>query len=171
MVTPEAFREALAHVPTAVSVITTLSTSGEPWGVTVGTLASLSLSPPLLLFCLDRSSASHEVVTTSARFLAHVLADHQSDIAASFARHGGHGFGNGYPTAHGLPAIPHAVTRFLCVQETLIRGGDHTIVIGSVDKTEIGPGTPLLYHERGYCSLKRRTECPASPVIAGSVGS
>jgi len=147
------FREALAHVPTAVSVVTTVDVRGEPWGVTVGTLGSLSLAPPLVLFCLDRSSASHDVLTTSARFLINVLGDRQAEVAAWFSNRGGHGFDGHHTTVHGLPAISEALTRLLCVQNGLIRGGDHTIVIGSVENIEIGTGTPLVYYERGYRSL------------------
>jgi flavin reductase ActVB len=165
------FREALAHVPTAVSVITARNASGEPWGVTVGTLGSLSLTPPLVIFCLDRASASHDVLTASARFLVHVLGDQQASVAAAFSRHGGHGFGDRYPTAHGLPTIPEAVFRLLCAQQTLVRGGDHTLVIGAVEDVELGMGAPLLYYRHKYHSLKRRIECPVSRVTAGSLGN
>ena len=163
-----AFRAAMARVPTAVSIITTVDASGEPWGVTVATLGCLSFTPPLLMFCLDQSNASHEVFSTSARFLVHVLADHQADLAGSFARRGGHRFPGGYPTRYGLPTIRHSVSCLLCVQDALVRGGDHSIVIGSVQEIESGAHAPLLYHEHSYCSLERRIGCPASPVTSGS---
>jgi flavin reductase ActVB len=162
------FRAALARLPTAVSVVTTVNAENEPWGVTVGTLCSLSLTPPLVLFCIDRSGASHQVLTSSARFLVHVLGDDQADVAAAFARHGGHGFTPPYATAHGLPTISQALLRLLCTRSSLVEGGDHTIVVGSVEDAEIGLGSPLLYYERGYGSLKRRPECASNHVIAGS---
>jgi flavin reductase ActVB len=166
-----AFREAMTHVPTAVSVITTVNASGEPWGVTVGTLGALSTAPPLIMFCLDRGSSSHEVLTKCVRFLVHLLTDEQADVAAWFARRGRHAFGDSYSTAYGLPSIPDAMSRLLCVQGALIPGGDHTIVIGDVQHAELGTGTPLLHYEHSYHSLKRRIECPVSRVTAGSVSS
>jgi flavin reductase ActVB len=170
-VTAGTFREAMAHIPTAVSVITTMDASGAPWGVTVGTLGALSTAPPLVMFCLGRGSASHEVLTSSARFLVHVLTDQQADVAACFARRGGHGFGENYSTAYGLPAIPGAMSRLLCVQHALVPGGDHTIVVGDVQGAESGTGAPLLYYEHSYHSLNWRTECPVSHVTAGSMSS
>jgi flavin reductase ActVB len=165
------FRAALAQVPTAVSVITTVSEDGAPWGVTIGTFGSLSLTPPLIMFCLDRGGASHQILTTSTRFLVHVLGEQQADVAISFARREGHGFSGGYPTAYGLPTIPQAMSRLLCERSDLARGGDHTIVIGLVEHIEIGTGPPLLYYGRRYCSLNRRIECRANRVTAGSVRS
>lgn len=161
---PGSFREALTHVATPVAVITTVDARGAPWGVTVGTLVSLSLSPPMVMFCLDRGSRSHDVLTTGARFLVHVLADGQAEVAAAFARE--HGFDDGHPTAYGLPTIPGVLSRLLCVQDALMRGGDHTIVTGSVQNTEVGAGLPLLYYQRGYHSLNRRVTCPAPQIAA-----
>jgi flavin reductase ActVB len=153
------FREALARLPTAVSVITTADSRGEAWGVTVGTLCSLSLAPPLVLFCLDQGNASHDVFTGTGRFLAHVLRDSQADVARWFARRGGHDFDNGAVIAHGLPSLPGTLTRLACRRSALIEGGDHTIVIGLVEVAEIWPGSPLLYHERGYRAV---AELPAA---------
>jgi flavin reductase ActVB len=167
----DSFREAITRIPTAVSVITTVDAHGEPWGVTVGTLGALSTAPPLVIFCLDRGGNSHEVLTNCARFLVHLLTDEQADVAAWFARRGRHDFGDSYSTAYGLPSIPGTASRLLCVQSALIPGGDHTIVIGDVQHAELGTGTPLLHYEHGYHSLKRRIECPVSPVTAGSVSN
>jgi flavin reductase (DIM6/NTAB) family NADH-FMN oxidoreductase RutF len=152
-VNPAAFRAALARVPTAVSVVTTVDASGESRGVTVGTLCSLSCSPPLVMFCLDCGNTSHAVFTATTRFLIQVLRDHQRDVANWFAHHGTHHFDTPHATSHGLPLIPDALARLLCTRHALVQGGDHTIVIGQVDDTEIGDGQPLLYYEREYHAL------------------
>lgn len=75
MTSVAAVQDALAHVATAVSVVTTVDSDGKPRGVTVGTLCSLSLAPPLVMFCLKRSGGSHQVMTTAGRTLIHVLSD------------------------------------------------------------------------------------------------
>ena len=143
-----ALREVRAQIPTSVSVITTVDARGVPWGVTIGSLGTLSLTPPLVQFSLDVSNTSHDVITGSRRFLVHVLGEHQAEVAAWFAN--GHGFDHHQPTAHGLPTIPGTPVRLLCGPDTLVPGGDHTLVIGAVREAEIGAGRPLLYHRRGY---------------------
>ncbi len=152
-VTSASFREAFARVPTAVSVITTADSSGQAWGVTVGSLCSLSLAPPLVLFCMDRDNSSHDVVTGTARFLIHVLMDDQAEVARWFARRDRHDFDGDHLTVHGLPSVPGPLALLACRQHALIPGGDHTIVIGLVEAAHVQAGRPLLYHQHDYCGL------------------
>lgn len=151
------FRSAFAHIPTAVSVITATDGDGAPWGVTIGAFCSLSARPPLILFCLDKASESHAVLTGSARFGVHVLADHQAVVAARFARRGSHRFEVGLAETarvwRGLPTIPEALVRIRARPTSLLDGGDHTIVIAQVEDVEVSEGRPLLYHEHGYHGL------------------
>jgi flavin reductase ActVB len=151
-VDPAAFRRTATHVPSAVSVVTTFGPGGDAWGVTVGSLCPLSARPPLVLFCLETGRASHEVVTSSTRFLVHVLRDDQRDVAARFARCGEHGFGRPPALAYGLPAIAGVLARLSCVRHALMPGGDHTIVVGRVEDAETCSGAPLVYYQREYCA-------------------
>lgn len=145
-------RDALARVATPVSVVTTIDSSGRARGVTVGTLCSLSLAPPLVMFCLDQSGRSHEVFTTAERILIHVLRDDQATIAAQFARTDLERFTCPGASWLGLPTIPGAALRLACNRHAVVEGGDHTIVICLVEAAEIGSGDPLLYYSRGYCA-------------------
>jgi flavin reductase ActVB len=129
-----AFQDALARVATTVSVVTTADGVGRPQGVTVGTLCSLSLDPPLVMFCLNRSSGSHPVLTTASRSLIHVLRDDQAAVAARFAQRGVDRFAGLSGQWQGVPA------------------GDHTIVMCLVTEAEVGGGDPLLSYGRGYGS-------------------
>ena len=160
-----AFRRAVGHIPTAVSVITTTGPDGEPWGVTVGALCSLSVQPPMILFCLEKATESHAVLTTSAWFLVHVLADDQAWVAARFARRGNHRFAAEHETVRGLPAIPGVLARLHGQQAALTDGGDHTIVIGHVEDIEVSSGRPLLYQGHAYRTLADL------PEEAGQVGT
>lgn len=150
-------RNAFAHIPTAVSVITTSDADGAPWGVTIGALCSLSVRPPLILFCLDKANESHAVLTASAWLLVHVLADHQAGVAARFAQRGSHRFDAGFDSSRkswcGLPTISEALVRIRGRQTSLLDGGDHTIVIAHAEDVEVNEGRPLLYHEHGYRGL------------------
>ncbi len=147
-----ALRDVLAHVATPVSVITALDSNGTARGVTVGTLCSLSLAPPLVMFCLNRSGGSHEVMTTTSRVLIHVLRDDQSAVAARFSRPGADRFAGLSGRWHGLPTIPGAAIRLACARHAVVPAGDHTIVMCRVTDAEIGRGNPLLYYVREYCS-------------------
>jgi flavin reductase ActVB len=146
------FRDALAHVATPVAVVTTADGDGKPRGVTVGTLCSLSLAPPLVMFCLKRSSGSHEVMTTAARTLIHVLADDQAELADRFSQRGVDRFAGLSGDWHGLPTIPGTATRLACARYATVPAGDHTIVMCLVTDAEIGDGDPLLSYARAYRS-------------------
>jgi flavin reductase ActVB len=145
-------RDAMAHVATPVSVVTTAGRRGKPRGVTVGTLCSLSLAPPLVMFSLDRSCGSHEVMTTTSRILIHVLRDDQPAIADRFSRTGVDRFAGLGDDWHGLPTIPDTALRLACTRYASVPAGDHTIVVCLVNDAEIGTGNPLLYYLRQYCS-------------------
>lgn len=146
------FADALAHVATAVSVVTTADGSGKPRGVTVGTLCSLSFAPPLVMFCLNRSGGSHAVMTAASRTLIHVLRDDQAEVAARFSRRGVDRFAGLSGKWHGLPTIPDTAIRLACARHALVPAGDHTIVMCLVTDAEIGAGDPLLSYARAYSS-------------------
>jgi flavin reductase ActVB len=147
-----AFREALTHVATPVSVVTTADGSGKPWGVTVGTLCSLSIAPPLVMFCLNRSSGSHAVMTSASRTLIHVLADDQAELAARFSQRGVDRFAGLSGHWHDLPTIPATAIRLACARYATVPAGDHTIVMCRVTDAEVGAGDPLLSYARAYSS-------------------
>jgi flavin reductase ActVB len=145
-------RDAMAQVATPVSVVTAADESGRPWGVTVGTLCSLSLAPPLVMFSLGRSRQSYDVLTTTARLLIHVLRDDQPAVAARFSQPGIDRFAGLNGDWHGLPTIPETALRLACTRYAVVPAGDHAIVMCLVNEAEIGDGSPLLYHQREYCS-------------------
>lgn len=151
-----AFRETMAHVPTSVSVITTVDERGLPYGVTVGTLCSLSLDPPLLLFCLNRQARSHRVFSAAEHFLVNVLRHDQDAVARRFAISGidrCRELAGATSGPHGLCVIPDAVATVLCRRHRIESAGDHSIVIGLVEDATIGSGPPLLHYNRDYCML------------------
>jgi flavin reductase ActVB len=147
-----AFRDALARVATTVSVVTTADTGGNPRGVTLGTLCSLSVAPPLVMFCLNRSGGSHEVMTTASRTLIHVLRDDQAELAARFAQRGVDRFAGLSGDWHGLPTIPDTAIRLACDRYAIVPAGDHSIVMCLVTDAEVGTGDPLLSYRREYSS-------------------
>src|SRR3954464_10577403 len=80
-----AFREAVAHFATGVTVITTLQ-DGRPAGMTASAVASLSLDPVLLLVCINTKLPTHHAIEASRRFVVNVLGEGQEELALHFAR-------------------------------------------------------------------------------------
>jgi len=109
-VTAEAFRNAMSDLPAAVSLLTTLDSSGQPRGATVSAVSSLSLDPPLVLVCLDNGSDTLAALPEGHEFLLHIAADGQQDAAYALARKGEDKFSAfaWSPSGAGLPVAPAA---------------------------------------------------------------
>ncbi len=80
------FRQAVSAFTTGVTVVTTCDDSGTRYGLTANSFASVSLEPPLVLFCVDHRAPSLTGLNRSRHFAINVLASDQEDIAKRFAR-------------------------------------------------------------------------------------
>ena len=80
-----AFREAIAHFATGVTVVTT-NHDGHPAGMTASAVCSLSLDPVLLVVCIDNRLATHKAIDASKRFAVNVLGERDEELARRFAR-------------------------------------------------------------------------------------
>ena len=85
MTTPDALRDVLRRMPTGVAVVT-VDADGQRVGLTVATLVSLSLQPPLVGFAISRQAALHELLRESGRCGVSLLAAGQQYLADHFAR-------------------------------------------------------------------------------------
>ncbi|MBF6148392.1 flavin reductase family protein [Nocardia nova] len=144
-----AFKEVMAAVATPVSVVTA-NLGGLPYGTTVSAFASLSMNPPMVLVSLDRRSETLELVRASGRFGLNILGADQAATAVSFAKKGGADkfHGTHWDLDHDLPRIPGAPGWIACTVSKLVDGGDHVVVLGTVDAAELTDGHPLVYHGR-----------------------
>lgn len=151
------FVDAMAAVPGPVAVVTTVDPSGAHWGFTASAFCSLSLDPPLILVCLAKSASCHRAFTRSDAFLVNVLADDQADIARRFGRSGPGKFAAGdmTPSELGIPGLPIAASRLVCVTHSVLDGGDHSILVGRVHSASVQERTPLLYCNRRFTSPAR----------------
>ena len=80
------FREVMARFATGVTVVTTLDEQGQPVGLTANSFSSVSLDPPLILFCLARSSSNLERFRRAEHFAINVLHIGQQPMSGVFAR-------------------------------------------------------------------------------------
>jgi 4-nitrophenol 2-monooxygenase / 4-nitrocatechol 4-monooxygenase, reductase component len=144
---PAVFRDVIGHFATGVTIITTRE--GEvDFGVTVSAVSSLSLEPPMLLVCLNRTSRTQQAVSRSRRFAVNILGVHQRELARLFATPRDDKFA-GLDVRHGPlgdPLLPEAIAHVECEVVEEAKGGTHTIFIAEVRHAERFEGEPLLYY-------------------------
>ena len=147
----------MRRVPAPVAVVT-VDLDGERVGLTVGSLVSLSLDPPLLGFAVSRQAALHELLREAGVCAVSVLAASQEDVAAHFAR-------GVPPIAHwhgvavrereaGPPLIDGALGWIDCRVEAAHPVGGHTFFVAEALTAEAGPGRGALVRVDGrYAAL------------------
>jgi flavin reductase (DIM6/NTAB) family NADH-FMN oxidoreductase RutF len=154
---PDLFRELLGRFATGVTILTTRDASGRAFGMTANAVASVSLTPPLMLVCVDRTREIHDVLERSPHFAFSVLAHHQEALARRFAETAGDRF-DGIATRdgpHGVPLVEGAIAHIACARHAVVPAGDHTVFIGLVEAGAAGPGAPLGYFRGTYHDLGR----------------
>jgi flavin reductase (DIM6/NTAB) family NADH-FMN oxidoreductase RutF len=145
-------RAALGQFATGVTVVTARSRRDEPIGVTANSFTSVSLDPPLILWCQSRHAPAASHFRPATRFAVNVLAGHQDHLARRFAAPAHDKFADVDRShgPHGLPLLGGTVARFICRVVTTYDGGDHLIHVGEVDSHERADGEPLLFHAGRY---------------------
>jgi 3-hydroxy-9,10-secoandrosta-1,3,5(10)-triene-9,17-dione monooxygenase reductase component len=150
-----AFRAAIAHFATGVTVVTT-TYRGRPAGMTASAVCSLSVDPVLLLVCIDNRLATHEAIDASRRFAINVLGEADEALARRFARRAEDKF-EGVPLIEGSdpPLLAQAIASFVCDVDERVPGGDHSIFVGRVLTCTATPGCrPLLYFRSSFGALR-----------------
>lgn len=134
VVDPREFRTAAGQFLTGVTVVTTVDADGAPSGLTANSFTSVSLHPPMLLFCLGRDSTNLAAFEAGTGFVVHVLSATQQDIAQRFATKGIDRFEDidWSPGRHNLPVLPGSLATFECDHVYTYDGGDHLILVGEV---------------------------------------
>jgi len=154
---PARFREVMGSFATGVAIVTTTAGDG-PHGMTVNSLTSVSLRPPLLLVCLTRGSRTAAAVMERGEFVVNILGTHQEPLSDAFARRQEDHFEDleVQTTREGLPVLHAAVGHLVCRVSESHDGGDHHIVVGEVARVASVEGTPLIFHRGKYDSLTGR---------------
>lgn len=140
------FRNVVGHFASGVTVLTTVH-DGKLYGTTASAVSSLSMEPPMMLACLNRTSSTHDAIAASRVFGINILSESQGDLAYKFGRSGGDKF-EGVPLTYseeGVPLIKGALATILCVVSETAAGGTHTIFLGEVLEAIANPGAPLTY--------------------------
>ena len=157
-VTADEFRNVLGRFASGVTVVTALDSDGHDRGMTVSAFCSVSLAPPLILICIEKSASAWRTLTTTGEFVVNILSAEQEQLARRFAieeidRFDGVGYSR---TQNGIVILDDVVAVIECKRTTLYDGGDHTIILGSVEATRVSnEKKPLLYYRGGYAQLER----------------
>lgn len=155
-ISASALREAMRHLASGVAVVTAFAPSGEPRGITITSIVSASLVPPLVLWCLGRDAINHDVFAGAESFAVHILGAGQQALALHFADAERAGWGDllwGAGPAR-TPRVDGCQAVLACRTEARHDCGDHLIVVGRVLAIETAKaGEPLIYHGGDFRQL------------------
>ena len=165
-----AFRAALGRYATGVAFVTA-APDGEPTGLIVNSLASVSLEPPLVSFCPSRSSLTWARMRRARCFGVNILGDRHERFARRATPAGADRFaGLDWELGHGgVPLLADALAALECELVAEHAAGDHSIVVGRVDGLRVAaPQDPLVFFAGGFDRLRVRE--PTSASLAGPLG-
>jgi flavin reductase len=145
----EELREVMRRFPAPVAVVTA-QVEDERFGLTVGSLVSLSLIPPLVGISIGKDSSSHEPIRNAGGWAASLLGGDQTRVAQHFARSGipPVALWVGVDVRDGPrgPLLEDAIGWLECRTVSEHDVGDHTIFVGEVESIELGAaGQGLVY--------------------------
>jgi flavin reductase (DIM6/NTAB) family NADH-FMN oxidoreductase RutF len=146
------FRSALSRFASGVTVLTTHTVDHRDLGMTASAFASVSIDPPLVLACVDRTASMASPLEEATHLAVHVLRADQEDLSRRFAgdesdRFAGLAVSRG---AGNVPLLEGALARLQCRIVARHPEGDHVIVVAEVLAADVTDGEPLLYFRGRY---------------------
>ena len=162
---PRTFRHVLGQFCTGVTVITTVHDE-TPIGFACQSFAALSLDPPLVLFCPTKQSRAWQAIEASGRFCVNMLHENQKHVSAQFGSKAPDKFAgiDWRPSELGSPVIEGTLAHIDCTVHSVVDGGDHFVVFGSVKSMSEPPAIkprPLLFYRGEYTGIEPDKNSPA----------
>jgi 3-hydroxy-9,10-secoandrosta-1,3,5(10)-triene-9,17-dione monooxygenase reductase component len=154
-ITGDAFRRVLGHLPTGVTVITAHG-SGGPVGMAANSVTSVSLEPPLILFCPAKASTTWPAIREVGAFCINIMAGHHEELTRRFSWKGVDRFaGIDYEDGPCGPILADAVGWIDCAIRDEHDAGDHTIVVAGVSRIEAAAeANPLVFFRGVYGTFR-----------------
>jgi flavin reductase (DIM6/NTAB) family NADH-FMN oxidoreductase RutF len=151
----EVFRDVIGRFASGVTVITTTADDGDH-GTTASAVSSLSMDPPMLLICLNRTSDTRTAILRSGVFGVNILAENQGAIASGFARKGADKFaGIGVVRGRtGVPLVENALAHVECEVDETVTGGTHTVFLARIREASGTDAAPLTYFRGRFGRLE-----------------
>lgn len=157
MIDSDDFRSVLGRFASGVTIVTSMDADGNDQGMTVSAFCSLSLEPPLILFCVDRTASMYSSLADAPGFTVNILSEKQESLARRFSgpdpnRFDGIGYSRG---GNGMVILDDVLAHLECKRVAAHLGGDHCIYVGEVEVANATEGRPLLHYRGGYAELER----------------
>lgn len=156
------FRDVVGRFASGVTVITT-TVDGKQFGTTASAMSSLSMDPPMILICLNKTSETGAAVLTSGTFAVNILAKGQEQLASQFAVKGDDKFA-GVATTPGVlgdPLIDDTLAAMQCRTVETVTGGTHTVFLAEVVEADARDLEPLTYFRGKFGRLEAAMEAEA----------
>lgn len=150
------FRDVAGTFATGVTVVTTLGRNRKPVGMTVNSFTSLSLNPPLVLFCVAKGGSLYQDFLHTDSFVVNILSADQEHLSRQFAQRDRERF-EGVKFRQGVtgnPVLDDVLGYFECKVTQRYEGGDHIIVLGEVLDMAKRDGKPLIFYRGQYHNLE-----------------
>lgn len=163
------FRDIIGRFASGVTVITAQH-EGRLLGTTASAVSSLSLDPPMLLVCLNKTSTTGQGIAEAGRFAVNILGEDQADAAMQFASKGDkfagvrilHGSG-------GEPLLEDALANLECRVVEEVTGGTHSVFLAEVEHATGRQGAPLAYFRGQFGRLELKQDDDAFRDIRAKV--
>jgi len=147
---PRDLRDAFGCFATGVTVITSQTGTGERIGLTANSFTSVSLDPPLLLFCPANGASALAGLRAAGRFAVNVLSPDSQAVADRFAMKGVDRFADAqWLDWDGVPVLAEAKAAFACTLHADHDGGDHRIIVGLITRFAMAPAADSLLYLHG----------------------
>lgn len=151
---PGLFKAAMRRLAASVSIVVAKGDEG-PVGIAATSITSLTVDPPAVLVCINRTTSLHALLVPTAPLSINLLARRQMDVSAAFG--GGtpkeerFRIGSWVEGSNGLPQLKGAQANLDCVIDAMLAYGTHSIVIARVLSAKVSDGVdPLIYQDGGY---------------------
>lgn len=156
-ITANEFKNALQYWASGVTVVTTESESFGLLGMTASSFSSVSMEPPQILVCVNKTVSSAEGINESGVFAVNILTSEQEAVSNLFANPSSYAdrFSSTphEPGKTGAPLLTESMASIECTVVEQISAASHWIIIGEVQNTVLRSGDPLLYYKAGYRQL------------------
>lgn len=151
---PLAFRGAMRRLASAVGIVIGQG-EGGPVGMAATSITSLTMEPPAILVCVNRSAGLHACLSPGAPLCVNILSRHQREVSVAFGgslpRDERFRVGHWECDANGLPSLCEAQANLSCRIDQVLPYGTHSIVIARVEMVRLSDTvSPLIYQDGAY---------------------
>ncbi|MBT2736998.1 flavin reductase family protein [Bacillus sp. ISL-7] len=147
LVDQQQFKQVIGHFASGVSIIT-VSNNGVDFGITASAVCSVSVDPPMLLVCVNKSTGTCHAISAAESFTVNIVNETQKELALRFARANTDKF-DGVDFSYGElgnPVLGQTLATLECRVVEEITGGTHSVFLGEVQKADAADGDPLVYY-------------------------